>query len=143
MATYAGGCHCGNVRVAFTTDLAPETMARRACTCSFCRRHATEALSDPNGRLEFRAPDAAALNRYRFGLGVTEFLVCRTCGVYVGALMPDDEGAWANVMARVLDGAAAFTAPVEDVARSEESVEEKRNRRRRMWTPATLVIETP
>ncbi len=41
MNTYDGGCHCGNLRVSFTTTLTPAQMEPRSCQCSFCIKHAT------------------------------------------------------------------------------------------------------
>lgn len=42
------------------------------------------AVSDPDGAATLKlGPETI---RYRFGLGVTDFLICGRCGVYVGAL---------------------------------------------------------
>jgi hypothetical protein len=41
--------------------------------------------------------DPALLSRYTFGLGTAEFLVCRNCGVYVGAVTVDAGSAYAIV----------------------------------------------
>jgi hypothetical protein len=142
MNTYNGSCHCGNLHVVFTTSLAPETMAPRACQCSFCRKHATGAVSDPEGQLTFIMKDPEQVHRYRFGLGITEFLICRNCGVYVGAHMPDDAGACGNVMAHVLDDHARFNIPTVPVIRSGEDEAGRRDRRRAAWTPSTVVTAT-
>jgi hypothetical protein len=108
--------------------------------------HSTAALSDPDGHLTFTVRNPGLLNRYTFGLGSTEFLICRTCGVYVGAFMPDgdpgDEAAFANVMAGVLDAREEIISATVPVHRSQENLEERRRRRRAMWTPATLVQES-
>ena len=143
MRTLTGACHCQNLSVSFETGLSPTDMVPRACQCSFCRMHSTAALSDPDGRLTFTVRDPGLLNRYTFGLGSTEFLICRTRGVYVGAFMPDGdpggEMAFANVMAGVLDAREEITSATVPVHRSQENMEERRTRRRAMWTPATLV----
>ncbi len=39
------------------------------------------ALSDPSGAIEITVHDQDLLERYRFGLGATDFLICRKCGV--------------------------------------------------------------
>jgi hypothetical protein len=36
--------------------------------------------------LLFQAADESQLQRYRFGLGAADFLICRQCGVYLGAV---------------------------------------------------------
>ena len=139
MQKLTGSCHCGNVSVVFETDLTPADMVPRACQCSFCRLHSTAALSDPDGRLTFTATDPEALNRYSFGLGSTEFLICRNCGVYMGAFMPDGDAAFANVMAGVLDARDDISSDPVPVHRSQENLYERQTRRRAMWTPARLV----
>ena len=45
MTTLTGGCHCGNMRVAFETSLDPRNLPLRGCQCSFCRRHGAVATS--------------------------------------------------------------------------------------------------
>jgi hypothetical protein len=102
MSTLRGGCHCGNIRVEFETAVAPGALSLRTWQCSFCRKHGARYASDPDGRLTIRIRDAAVVLRYRFALGVTDFLSCRTCGVYVAATTtggPEDE--W--VLGRDLD----------------------------------------
>jgi hypothetical protein len=134
-----GGCHCGNITVSYRTTVAPEAAVARACQCSFCRKHNTRSLSDPKGALEINVRDPDALNRYRFGLRTAEFLICRNCGVYVAAFMPDptDAHAYATLMANVLDEQARISqAEPADYAGEDEAG--RRQRRRQRWTPASL-----
>ena len=77
------------------------------------------------------------LERYRFGLGATDFLICRKCGVYVSAYMQDGDNAYANVMVNVLDDRELFPQPA-PVDLDGENETGKRQRRRDNWTPATL-----
>jgi hypothetical protein len=86
-----GGCHCGNLRLTFHATKPFEEMPIRACQCTFCRKHNVRATADPAGRLEIKVANEENLSRYRLGHGITDFLVCRECGVYVGATMPDEE----------------------------------------------------
>jgi hypothetical protein len=134
-----GGCHCGNITVIYRTTVAPEAAVPRACQCSFCRKHNTRALSDPQGTLEISVHDAKALNRYRFGMKAADFLICRNCGVYIAAFMPDptDDHAFATLMANVLNEQARFSqAAPADYAGEDETG--RRQRRRQRWTPASL-----
>lgn len=140
MTKLEGGCHCGNIRFVFSTALAPDELVPRACDCSFCRKHDTRALSDPAGRLEITVADEEAFGRYRFGTGFTDFLICRNCGVYIGACMPDGDDAWANVMANALDNRDVIVNEAVAVHRSSEDGATKRARRRAGWTPATLIV---
>ena len=86
-----GGCHCGNLRLTFYTSKPFEEMPIRACQCTFCRKHNVRATADPDGRLEIKVVDEAKLSRYKLGHGITDFLICRGCGVYVAATMQDEE----------------------------------------------------
>ena len=66
--------------------------AFRACQCSFCRAH--QALEHVrSGRADpILGTQAGPLQRYRFGQRTADFLLCRECGVYIGAEMQADEG---------------------------------------------------
>jgi hypothetical protein len=141
MHVLAGGCHCGNLKVIYKTTVAPEDATPRACQCTFCRKHNTRAVSDPDGSLAIDVEDARALNRYRFGLGAAEFLICRTCGVYVAAFMadPDDGRGYATLMANVLAAEGRYP-PATATAYDNEDEAGRRARRRRRWTPATLSV---
>jgi hypothetical protein len=77
--------------------------------------------------------------RYVFGLGAAEFLVCRTCGVYVGALTNDAGAARAIVNINALETPEAFGQPAVAVSYDRESAPDRRARRRDRWTPATLI----
>ncbi len=140
MRTFSGGCHCGNIDVRYETAIEPADATPRACQCSFCRKHSTRALSDPAGHLEITVFDPDKLSRYRFGTGITEFLVCRDCGVYVAAYMRDGDGAYANVMVAALDDQAEFGAAAQAIVYHDEDEDAKRERRRRVWTPASMTV---
>ena len=139
MSQYTGGCHCGNIKVSFETEIAPEDFIPRACQCRFCRKHSTRALSDPAGWINLQVHSEADLNRYQFGTKATEFLICKSCGVYVSAYMPDGDVAYGNVMASALDDYNAFgNGVVTDYGDEDEAG--KRARRREKWTPARLNV---
>ena len=139
MLKFKGSCHCGNISVVYITTISAKEAVPRACQCSFCRKHATRALSDPSGQLTIYITDPACLGRYKFGTKATEFLICSTCGVYVSAYMPDGNHAYGNVMANALLDHDAF-GPGIVIDYGEENEAQKRKRRRQKWTPATLTI---
>ncbi|MGH6915614.1 MAG: GFA family protein [Geminicoccales bacterium] len=134
-----GGCHCGNLELTFETGRHPDELTVRACGCSFCRRHGVRSVSDPQGRIEFVVHDPSQLNRYRFGLGTAEFLVCRICGVYVGAIMAEAGSTYAIVNINALQIPEAFAKSAVPVDYDRESAAERRARRRSVWTPAAVV----
>ena len=108
---HGGGCHCGALRIEFESAIAPEEMEVRACQCSFCRRHAASAVSDPSGSLRLILEEPAAVQRYCFGLGTSDFLLCGRCGVYVGAVMEEAGRAYAIAIVSAFDDAERFTRP--------------------------------
>lgn len=134
MQAYNGGCHCGALSLRFETAVAPASLKRRACQCSFCRAHGALTISDADGALRIDAM-ADALVRYRFGLKTADFLICARCGVYVGAVFGDGEDAWGIVNANVLHDRASFTAPIEAISYDNETVSSRGERRKSRWTP--------
>jgi hypothetical protein len=140
MSTLAGGCHCKNVTIAFTTSRPPTELPLRACQCSFCRRHGARTTSDPAGRARIVVADAAALARYRFGAKTADFLVCARCGVYVAPVMSSGGRTLATINVNALDDGAPFDRPAQPMDYDAESAEERVVRRLARWTPAELVI---
>lgn len=138
MTTYPGSCHCGAIAITLTSDKKPEEMRVGRCGCSFCRRHGARTMGDPTGSVAFRsAPNA--LSRYRFGLGITDYLLCAHCGTYVGAVMPEAEGAIGIVNVNALDIRDTFDAapPLHHYDGEDEA--RRRARRRKFWMPATVI----
>ena len=138
MTTYPGSCHCGAIRIALTSDKNPEEMRVGRCGCSFCRRHGARTMGDPRGTVEFRAAPGT-LSRYRFGLDITDYLLCTRCGAYVGAVMPEEKGAIGIVNVNSLDIRDTFDAapPLHHYDGEDEA--RRRSRRRKFWMPATVI----
>ena len=138
---HAGGCHCGNLRLQLRTGLRPADFEIRACQCSFCRKHATLAIADPYGEVELRVEDPKQLSRYCFGQRTIDFLLCRICGVYVGAVTRDGS-LRALVIVNALDSRQAFAGntPLK-VDYDPETREDRIERRRTLWTPFSLILE--
>jgi hypothetical protein len=136
--TLRGGCHCGNIKVAFETSIAPSALQLRACQCSFCRRHGAVTTSDPSGRLLIDVGQPEQLQRYRFALGITDFLVCRMCGVYVAAVMEADGRTLGVVNENVLDEREPFLRRAEPMQFGTETVADREGRRAKVWMPVEL-----
>lgn len=134
MALYQGACHCGAAAVAFETAIPPEALPTRACQCGFCRAHGARTATDPAGRLRF----SGNLRRYRFGLGVADFLICPDCGVYLGAIYAEDGRAWGTVNVNCLAARDRFRPAGELVSYEGEDAAARRARRRARWTPAEI-----
>ena len=102
MSDYEGFCYCGALNYRYCTAVAPASWAVRACQCSFCRLHGALTTSDPSGCLKFEAADLTQVQRYRFGPRIGDFLICRRCGVYVGAAIRSGGQGFGIINARTL-----------------------------------------
>ena len=141
MSIYRGRCHCGSLEIELHSALAAAEFEVRADQCGFCRRHRSRAISDPDGQAIVRVHRSEHLQRYRFGLRTADFLLCRNCGVYVAAFMPDGEAGYAIAIVNALDNAESFTGRPAPVDYDAEDLERRLERRRRNWTPARLVFQ--
>jgi hypothetical protein len=135
-----GGCHCGNIRIRLLLSKPPQDSALRSCACSFCRAHATRTVSDPGGLFEVWAADWSLVERYRFGSRTADYLVCKRCGVYVGAVCETAAGLRAVINTNALDDRAAFTQAASTPDYEGETVEARLQRRALNWTPAMLHV---
>jgi hypothetical protein len=134
-----GACHCGALRVRFLSTLPVNQIQVRACQCSFCRTHGALSVSDPKGKLIFEVTKPGALVRYRFGLKLSDFLICARCGAYLGVYMEDPGGALGVLNLNVLKERDRFPAPLAMVYEG-ESANDRLQRRRARWTPAQLEL---
>ena len=136
---HRGACHCGNLRWTLVSALAPAALPARACQCSFCLRHGALSTSDPAGQLRFEVDDPAQLLRYRFATRSADFLICRRCGVYVGALM-EEGGAWfAIANLNTLEGREALGPSPQPMDYDGETEAARRGRRHARWTPSAAL----
>ena len=142
MTQLAGHCHCGAVRVVLETAKAAADLPLRACQCSFCRTRGGLTTSDPLGRLVVEAAPGG-LERYRFGLRITDFLLCAECGTYVAALSDVDGKSLGvvNVLGTSLDGFEGRTP--DPMNYDGEDVDQRLERRAGRWMPAVVVETTP
>ena len=138
MTVYPGSCHCGAVQIRLESAKQQAEMRIGRCACSFCRRHGARTMGDPAGSVEFRAAPNA-ISRYRFGLGITDYLLCRTCGTYVGAIMEDDGRSIGIVNVNMLDIRDTFDPAPPLHVYDGENAEKRRARRREFWMKATLI----
>ena len=135
---HTGGCHCGNISVKLRLSRSPEQMPLRSCSCSFCRAHGTRTVSDRDGLVEIAASDWSRVERYRFGSRTADYVVCRRCGVYVGAVCATSAGLRAVVNVNCLDERAAFTQTPSAPDYDGESTDKRLDRRATNWMPAVV-----
>ncbi len=135
---HRGGCHCGNLRLVLRLTETPEEVRLRACQCAFCRAHATRTTSDPDGAVEIWAADWSLVEPYRFGTGTAEFLICRRCGVYIGAFCDTPSGPRAVINTNALDDRARFAGEPTPYDHDGEALADRPARRAANWTPAIV-----
>ncbi len=133
--SFVGGCHCGVLTFRFDTTVLATAWSVRACQCSFCRAHAALSASDPAGSLAFQVTESGLLQRYRFGCGATDFLICRTCGVYVGASCSDATGRFGVINTRALKPVPDNVPPPVLMHYENEAPGARLSRRAVRWTP--------
>ena len=126
-----GACHCGNVAYEISTETAPANITARACDCSFCRMHGAQTWSDATGTATIHVKISDALQTYRFGLKITDFLVCAICGAYVGAVIAEDDKLWSTLNLRLSD----LNPATESASYGDEDAASRLTRRKQNWTP--------
>ena len=105
--------------------------------CSFCRAHGARNTSDPNGAMRISVRDRAKLSRYRFALKTADFLICKDCGVYIGALLEDGGRRWFTVNTNSFRTAPPLDFPIQPVDFEAEDAPTRIARRKAKWTPVT------
>ena len=136
--SFEGACHCGRIEVSFETAKTSDQIQVRACQCGFCTRHHGRTVSDPDGRVAFRA-SPGALKRYRFATRSADFLLCAECGAYMGVVMQADGELYGIVNATGARIEALANRPPDPMDYSAETVEARTARRKRVWSPAEVL----
>jgi ribosomal-protein-alanine N-acetyltransferase len=132
MPEVGGGCYCGNIRlvVAFSRELS--AYHPRACDCDFCQKHGALYVSDPQGELTIQIHEPHCVSHFRQGSNTAEMLLCRTCGVLVGAVYREPDQVFGTVNAQALDCRAAF-GPAQIASPKSLSADQKVTRWRDLW----------
>jgi len=99
--------------------------------------HDALSTSDPLGNLQFDCEEPDALQRYRFALRTADFLLCRNCGVYIGAIIETRDGCYGIINTHALRDAPVDIAGVEAISYDNENAAGRVNRREERWTPAS------
>ena len=139
MSEYSGQCFCGAIGYDYRTPAPPADWSVRACQCAFCRAHDALSTSDPAGDLRFHAANPDNLQRYRFAMRTADFLLCRECGVYIGAVIATEQGHYGIINTHSLTDAPADMAAVAPISYDEEDKKGRVGRREERWTPVGAV----
>ena len=138
--TYDGQCHCGAIQVRLDLSQPATDVGLRACQCGFCRPRGVTTVADPDGAATLTTAREANLIRYRFGYGIADYLLCATCGTYVGATQDDDGRRIATLNIAGLDVAAFAGRHGDPVRYDNETDEERSARRATAWMPLGLTF---
>ena len=133
-SAYTGSCHCGAIGYSYRSARAIADWSVRACQCSFCRAHGAWCTSDSAGSLQLAHQDSRQLQRYRFALRTADFLICRVCGSYIGAMIQTRLGEFATINVRALDCSDNFST-AESITYDAEDYTDRVARREQHWTP--------
>ena len=135
-----GSCACGNMKLRLSLTKPASDYTARKCGCSFCAPRNGAHVSDPDGSVEITVADESLWNKHRFGTSTCDFMICKGCDGYLGAIGETPAGLRAVISIWCLETPDLFTK----FAASDfegETVESRLARRGRNWTPA--VLKTP
>lgn len=132
---YHGACHCGAIAYTYRSAMPTASWSVRACQCSFCRAHGALTAGDPDSSIVFVAADAGMLRRYRFGLGTADFLLCRNCGVYLGAVIASAGTHRGIVNLRALTELPRDLPAQAPASYDGEDIRARVSRRQQRWAP--------
>jgi len=136
-----GSCHCTAVKATFTTSKSPAELGARECQCSFCKLHGGSHTSDPQGTLSIKAAPGV-INRYRFGTGTADFLLCSRCGVAPAITWRREDGKLLGVVrVQALETRDEILKHERQMNVNAETWEDRFVRRSRTWTPAIVEEE--
>lgn len=135
---HGGSCHCGAVGFQFASRLPPAQWSVRACQCRFCRAHDAISSSDPAGELAFRYTEPTQLQRYRFALQTADFLLCRRCGVYIGAVIDTPHGNFGIINTHALQQQPTDLPAATPISYASEDSASRVSRRAERWTPVSV-----
>jgi len=129
---FKGGCHCDNIVFEMELTGKPDSINPRACDCDFCSKHGAAYISDNKGKLVIWINKESHLSRYHQGSGIVDFLVCKICGVLVGACYEVQGNIYAAINSKSVERYAEFAQEIV-VSPENMSDDEKTKRWKNIW----------
>lgn len=128
-----GSCHCQNLSFALDWPGTPAEIPARACTCSFCSKHAGVWTSHPEASLRIAIARPALASTYAFATQTAQFHLCTRCGVAPVATSRIDGRLFAVVNVNTFDGIEPSLVRVTPSSLDEEDMATRLARRQRHW----------
>jgi hypothetical protein len=129
----SGKCHCGNISFRLDWQPEPTEIPARACSCTFCVKHAGVWTACPTGSLKVKIEDPALVSRYAFGTRTADFHICSRCGVAPVVTSRIDGRLYAVVSVNAFEGVDPALLQRTPVTFDGESEENRLARRQRNW----------
>ena len=131
----SGSCHCGNISFELLWEPEPAEIPARACTCSFCTKHAGVWTSCPTGTLSVAVADPGNVSRYGFGTNTAQFHICARCGVVPFVTSEIDGKIYAVVSVNAFQGVDRSLLKHASATYDAEDEQSRLARRKRNWIP--------
>lgn len=129
-----GRCHCGNISFVLQWRPEPVLIPARACSCSFCLKHAGLWTTCPAGSLRVEVRDASWHATYAFGTRTAEFHLCTRCGIVPVVTSRIDARLHAVVSVRALEDVdPSLIQPAGSASFDDEAEAERLARRQKNW----------
>ena len=133
-----GGCNCGNIEIDWQPSQAP--CAPRACQCDYCISKNASYVSEPNSELSAKINSSELHRVVQHGTNTADFHECSACNtlVFVSSKIGNETY---GVINSICLPSINFELPI-NMHFSQESEEERLNRRRQNWCHPVLITIT-
>ncbi|EFA83865.1 hypothetical protein PPL_02935 [Heterostelium album PN500] len=128
-----GSCHCKNITFEFDWNSDVDTIAARACSCTFCFKHGGVWTSSVTGKLNVNVKDRELLKLYNFGTKTADFYVCKECGIVPLSCCTIDGNLYAVVNINTFEGIDPTLITEIPVTLTEETESSRLARRKKNW----------
>ena len=137
----SGSCHCKNISFKLSWEPEPTQIPARACTCSFCTKHAGVWTSCATGSLCVAVREPSSVSRYGFGTRTAEFHVCAMCGIVPVVTSEIGGKLYAVVNVNAFDGVDLSIVQRAPASFDTENEQARLARRARNWIPRVEFVE--
>jgi hypothetical protein len=134
-----GSCFCKNICFGFSTEIPPEELSYRTCSCEFCTKHGSVYISDPNGSLDIVIANESTVIKYKFETETADFIICSHCGAMPVVVSRIEGKLYGVVNAKCIDDPIRISEPTNKDF-SGETKEERLNRRKKAWISTVKIL---